>query len=311
MTDSSVEVEREYEMATLVDSEEQKAKIEVRDRPKPGRIIAGVVAIALLGLVVKSLALNERMEWSVVLEYLFASTVLKGVLNTIYLTVTAMLLGIVVGVIVAVMLISENRVLKSIAQGYVWVFRSIPQLVQLLIWYNLAAIYPQITVSLPFDLVLLDINANAAITPFVAALFGLGLNESAYMAEIVRGGINSIGKGQIEAAKALGFTSARTMRRIILPQTLKVIIPPTGNEVISTLKATSLVMVISMADLLYSVQLIYSKTFQTIPLLVVSCIWYLVITSVLTLIQQRVEKRMTVGNPVMLKKKKSVAAVAH
>src|SRR5699024_49727 len=192
-----------------------------------------------------------------------------------------MMLGIALGTVIAVMRYSGNPVLSTAAATYVWAIRSIPPLVQLLIWYNIAAVYPKVSLDLPIFGEIFSSNANEFITPFTAALLALGLNESAYMGEIIRSGISSVGAGQVEAAQSLGFSGGTTMRRVILPQAVRVIIPPTGNEVITVLKVTSLVSIISMTDLLYSVQLIYSKTFQTIPFLVVACIWYLIVTSVL------------------------------
>jgi polar amino acid transport system permease protein len=195
------------------------------------------------------------------------------------------------------MAMSGNVVISTVANAYIWFFRGTPVLVQLLFWYNIAALYPKISIGLPFggpQLAYLD--ANSLITPFAAATLGLGLNEAAYMAEIVRAGIISVSEGQTEAALALGMTRLQTMRRIVLPQAMRVIVPPTGNETISMLKTTSLVSVISLADLLYSSQIISSRTFQVIPLLIVASIWYLIVTTVLTMIQSRIERRYSRGS---------------
>jgi ABC-type amino acid transport system permease subunit len=178
---------------------------------------------------------------------------------------------------------------------YIWFFRGTPVLVQLIFWFNLAILIPVVTIGVPFGPTFFKGSANDLITPYTAALLGLGLNEAAYMAEIVRAGILSIDAGQPEAARALGMTPAKILRRIVLPQAIRVIIPPTGNETIGMLKATSLVSVISLSDLLYSVQTISSRTFQVIPLLLVACIWYLLLTSLLSLVQDWIESRFATG----------------
>jgi polar amino acid transport system permease protein len=194
-------------------------------------------------------------------------------------------------VLTAVMRLSPIRVLSSTAWAYTWFFRGTPLLVQVIFWYNLAALFPRIELGIPLiGPVFWSGDANVVITPFVAALLALALNEGAYMSEIVRGGIVSVDQGQHEAAVALGMRSGRAMRRIILPQAMRMIVPPTGNQVISMLKSTALVSVTSTADLLYTSQLIYNQTFQTIPLLIVASIWYLIVTSVLSGIQYYIER---------------------
>ena len=230
-----------------------------------------VVAVAL----VRSVATNPRFEWGVVGDYLFDERILEGVRFTIELTVIAMAIGIVLGVVLAVMRLSPNPLVSGASWLYIWFFRGTPVLVQLLFWYNLAALYPTISLGIPFGPAFVHADANTLITPFTAAILGLGLNEGAYMAEIVRAGIISVDEGQTEAAQSLGMTRLQTMRRIVLPQAMRVIIPPTGNETISMLKTTSLVSVIAVADLLYAAQTIYSANFKTIPLLIVASIWYL------------------------------------
>lgn len=262
-------------------------------RKRYGRWIGAALILWVFVLVVNSLANNSRMEWGVVREYFFSAQVVNGLLHTLNLTFWIMVLGIILGTTLAIMRYSRNPVFIAVASFYVWIVRSLPPLVQLLIWFNLAAVYPSVTIDLPLVGVLFSGSANDLITPFTAALLALGLNEGAYMGEIIRSGISSVNSGQVEASKALGFSGAKTMRRVILPQALRVIIPPTGNELITVLKVTSLVSIISMTDLLYSVQLIYSKTFQTIPLLVVACIWYLIVTSILALVQGSLERRLS------------------
>jgi polar amino acid transport system permease protein len=222
--------------------------------------------------------------------------VLDGLVVTLELTVIAMAIGIAGGVVLAVMRLSPNPLISGASWLYVWFFRGTPVLVQLLFWSFISALYPKISLGIPFGgPELVSGDANRIITPFVAAILGLGLNEAAYMAEIVRAGILSVEEGQNDAAQALGMTRLQTMRRIVLPQAMRVIIPPTGNETISMLKTSSLVSVIAYKELLYSVQLIYAVSFLQIPLLIVASIWYLVITTLLSIGQYYVERRFGRG----------------
>jgi polar amino acid transport system permease protein len=190
------------------------------------------------------------------------------------------------------MRLSDNPVLRSLAGGYVWLFRGTPILVQLLFWFFLGSVMPEVTFGIPFGPEFTIGSTSDVITPFMAAILGLGLNEAAYMAEIVRAGIGAVDRGQTEAAQALGMNPFTTYRRVVLPQAARVIVPPTANEVISMLKLTSLVLVIGLNDLTTTVQLIYGRNFQQIPLLVVASIWYLVLTTILTIVQSRLEKRL-------------------
>lgn len=256
----------------------------------PGRVVAAVVVVLLGAAVVLQAITNPRFGWNVVLDYFVSTQILDGLWRTIELTVLSMVIGIVFGVLLAVMRLSPNPVLSVSSWAYIWFFRGTPLLVQIIFWFNLAALYPDVSLRLPFGPQLAHLNINAIITPFAAAVLGLGLNEGAYMAEIVRGGILSVDAGQVEAGQSLGMTRVLTMRRIVLPQAMRTIIPPTGNQVISMLKTTSLVSVIALPELLYSAQIIYSRTYQTIPLLVVASIWYLVVTSILTFGQYFVER---------------------
>lgn len=261
-------------------------------RRHPWRWVAAAVVFLLGAFAVYSTAHNPRFQWAAVRQYFFSTSVLEGLWRTVYLTVIIMAVGAVLGTVLAVMQQSGNPVLTAAVRVYVWVFRSIPPLVQLLLWFNLAALYPVISIGVPFGPQFWSGSANTFISPLAAAILGLGLLEGAYMAEIIRAGIESVDHGQREAAHSLGFTPGRTMRRVVLPQALRVIVPPTGNETITILKATSLVSVISMADLLYSVQLISSRTFQVMPMLIIASIWYLIVTSVLTVGQQFLERRL-------------------
>jgi polar amino acid transport system permease protein len=262
----------------------------------PGRWVAAVVVLVLFAMLVHSFATNPRFEWNIVGNYLLSSRVLKGLWYTILLTVVSMAIGIVLGVILAVMRLSQNPLLSGASWIYIWFFRGTPVLVQLLVWFNLAFLYPHVSIGVPFGPSFASANANALITPFLAAILGLGLNEGAYMAEIVRAGILSVEFGQSEAAQALGMTRGVTLRRIVLPQAMRVIIPPTGNETISMLKTSSLASVITVTELLYAVQLIYSVNFKTIPLLITASIWYLIVTSLLTIGQYYIERHFARGS---------------
>jgi polar amino acid transport system permease protein len=260
-----------------------------------GRWIATGIVVLFAAALATSVVTNPRFRWNVVGDYLFSKPILEGVRLTLLLTVVAQGLGIVIGVALAIMRLSPNPVLSRGAWAYIWFFRGTPLLVQLIFWYNLSALYPEIGLSIPFGPTLFSGNANDLITPFAVAILGLGLNEGAYTAEIVRGGILGIDRGQPEAAKALGLTHLQTLRRIVLPQAMKLIVPPIGNQTILMLKTTSLVSVLALADLLYAAQAIYARTFQTMPLLIVVSLWYLAITSVLTVGQHYLEQRFGRG----------------
>jgi polar amino acid transport system permease protein len=263
---------------------------------RPGRWVASVVVLVIAASIARAIATDQGFQWHVVGQYLFDSRVLSGVRVTLELTVIAMAIGVVLGILLAVMRLSPNPLVSGASWLYIWFFRGTPLLVQLLFWYNIAALFPIISLGVPFGgPALVHAHSNTLITTFVAALLGLGLNEGAYMAEIVRAGIISVPEGQTEAALSLGMTRVQTMRRIVLPQAMRVILPPTGNETISMLKNTSLVYVLAYADLLYSVAEIYDVNFKTIPLLIVASIWYLVMTSVLYVGQYFIERRFGRG----------------
>jgi polar amino acid transport system permease protein len=246
-----------------------------------GRWVAGAIVLVVTVALVNSAATNSRFQWGVVGDYLFDHRILEGLEKTLELTVIAMAIGVFLGVLLAVMRLSPNRLVSGASWLYIWFFRGTPVLVQIFFWYYIAALYPEINLGVPFGPALVHINANTAITPFIAGILALGLNEGAYMAEIVRAGIISVEEGQADAARSLGMTRLQTMRRIVLPQAMRVIIPPTGNETISMLKTSALLSTIAVAELLYSVDAIYSVNFKTIPLLIDASIWYLVCTSVL------------------------------
>lgn len=263
---------------------------------RPGRWIAAAVVLLIAASLIRSLATNNRFQWGVVGHYLFDPRILHGVVVTIELTVISMAIGILLGVALAVMRLSPNPVVKSASWFYVWFFRGTPLLVQLLFWGFVAAVYPTIDLGVPFGPSFIHLHANSLITLFVAAILGLGLNEAAYMAEIVRAGIISVDEGQTEAASSLGMRRLQIMRRIVLPQAMRVIVPPTGNETISMLKNTSLAIVLGgVFELLFETQQIYATNFKTIQLLIVASIWYLVMTSALYVGQYFIERRFGRG----------------
>lgn len=260
----------------------------------PARAWGTRAAAVLLSLVVIyflfSIGWNPNFRWSVVWEYLFDARILSGLYLTVWLTIVTMVIGVVLGTIFAVMATSANAVISTVANAYIWFFRGTPVLVQLIFWYNLGALFPELSIGIPFTDWAVSAPTNTLISPITAAVLGLGLNEGAYMSEIIRGGLLAVDPGQRQAAIALGMTSKKALWRIVLPQAMPVIIPPTGNQTIGMLKTSSLVSVISLSDLLYSVQTIYSRNFQTIPLLIVACLWYLFATTILSWLQSRIER---------------------
>jgi polar amino acid transport system permease protein len=262
----------------------------------PLRWVAVAIIALLVAMLVHSLAANPAWQWSYVRGYFNDHTILVGIWVTIQLTALSMLIGIVLGIILAVMRMSPNPVLSGAAWVYTWFFRGTPVLVQVLFWFSFALLFHNLSIGVPFGPRFHTWDSNALITPFLAAVLGLGLNEAAYMSEIARAGLLSVGSGQSEAAAALGMSRGLAMRRIILPQAMRVIIPPTGNETISMLKTTSIVIIIGLNDLTGAAQSIYSQaTFLQIPLLVTASIWYLVMTSVLYVGQYFLEKRFGRG----------------
>jgi polar amino acid transport system permease protein len=263
----------------------------------PRRWIATALVAFLAVLLAVSLATNKNFGWDIVARYFTTSAVLHGLVLTIELTVIAMVVGITIGIVLAVMRLSPVPIVSGASWLYIWFFRGTPVLVQLLFWNNIAILtgsHPAVGIPLT-HVVLFHVDANALITSFTAAVLGLGLNEGAYMAEIVRAGILSVDEGQIEAAQSLGMTRLQTMRLIVLPQAMRVIIPPTGNETISMLKTSSLVSVIGALDLLGVVEVIAGRTFQVIPMYIVASLWYLIVTSILTIGQFYVERHYARG----------------
>ncbi len=271
----------------------------------PGRWVAAAV-LALLGvMLVHSLFFShvdiggvrrERFEWSVIDHYLFNPAVMQGVRNTILLTVIAMVGGVVIGVLLAVMRLSPNPIVSGFAWVYIWFFRGTPVLVQLLFWFAAGYLFPTFTIGVPFGPALFHIDLNATLTPMVAASIGLSLNEGAYMSEIVRAGIVSVDEGQLEAAQTLGMSRLKAMRLVVLPHAMRVIIPPTGNETISMLKTTSLASVVTVQELTFAVEQIAAANYKTVPLYIDASIWYLVVTTVMMVGQYYLERYYARGS---------------
>jgi polar amino acid transport system permease protein len=260
-------------------------------QPLPlARVALWAATVAIAAGFAYIVAVNPNFGWPVVAQYFFDPTVLRGLYVTLGLAVVAMIIGIVLGLLLAIARMSKDRLASLLSGLFIWFFRGTPLLVQLIFWYNLSTLFPRI--SLGFA----SWETNDLITPLTAAILGLALNEAAYMAEIIRGGLLSVDKGQAETAEAFGMTRARALWRIIIPQAMKSIVPPTGNQLISMIKATSLVSVIAMGELLYSVQAVYNRTFEVIPLLLVAVLWYLLITSILGVVQSAIERYYSKGD---------------
>lgn len=254
-----------------------------------GRLASAAVVVLLLAALVRAFVYG-RIEWGIVGQFLFAPAILEGLANTLVMTVVAMAIGIVLGVTAAVMRISSNPVLSWVAAGYIWIFRAAPALLQLLLWFNLALIFPRLGIP-----GLYTVKTVTVMTPFVAAALGLGIGQGAYTAEVVRGGLLSVDNGQYEAARAIAMTQGQMLRRIVLPQALRVIVPPIGNEVIGMVKLTSLASVIQYADILHNAEIIYFANTRVLELLLVASFWYLAVVSVLSVIQARVERYLGRG----------------
>jgi polar amino acid transport system permease protein len=262
----------------------------------PWRWVIGVVLLFLVALVIIDAAQREAFDWPAVGKYMFDRRVSLAALTTVQLTVYSMVIGIVLGIILAVMRLSPNPILKSISWFYLWIFRGTPVYVQLVFWGLIAVIYNTIDIGIPFQQPWVSWETKAALSTFALAIIGLALNEAAYMAEIVRAGLIAVDAGQDEAARALGMTWFQSMRRVIIPQSMRVIIPPTGNEVISMLKTTSLVTAVPFTlDLYTRTRDIAAETFNPIPLLIVASVWYLFFTSILMIGQFFLEKRFARG----------------
>jgi polar amino acid transport system permease protein len=262
----------------------------------PGRWVAAIIVLALAAEVVGTIVTAPGLRWDEVGRYLFQRLILEGVVLTLELTGFAMVIGAVLGIVLAVMRLSPNPVVSSVSWFYIWFFRGTPVLVQIFFWYNLNSLFRNgVGLTIPFTTLGLHGDTNTLVPPLVAVILGLGLNEAAYMAEIVRAGIISVEHGQTEAAQALGMRRLQVMRRIVLPQAMRVIIPPTGNETISMLKTSSLAFIAAVPELFTRGEQISSANFFIIELLFVVSAWYLLMTSILTFGQFYLERYFARG----------------
>ena len=274
--------------------------LDAKPVPRPGRWVSAIIVAILAAMAIHGLITNVNFQWNVVFQWLFSASIMQGVAFTIILTVLAMAVGTVLAITMAIMRQSVNPVLRWVAMAYIWFFRGTPIYTQLIFWSLLPTLYPSLSVGVPFLGTLwgweVSFNTATYFTPFWMAFVGLGLNEGAYLAEIMRAGLLSVSKGQWDAATALGMPRATIFRRIILPQAMRVIVPPIGNETISMLKTTSLVSAIPFTlELTFIARQRGQATFAPVPLLIAAAIWYLVITSLLMVIQSMIEKHFGKG----------------
>jgi len=259
-------------------------------------VLAAVVLLVAIA-VARSMWANPAVDHATIARYLTASAILGGLRSTLILAVVSMAIGLVLAVVVALCRLSRNPVLRVLGFGYVWVFRGVPLLVQILLWGNLALFYPRIALGNPFTgQVAVSWDTNAVVTGFVASVLALSLNEAGYTAEIIRAGILSVPAGQTEAGRALGLSRWQTLRTVVLPQAMRVIVPPVGTQFINMLKMTSLVSVIAGGDLLTQAQNISATSLRTIEMLIVASLWYLAVTSVSSLGQAYLERRLARGH---------------
>ncbi|MCS0635548.1 amino acid ABC transporter permease [Streptomyces sp. LP05-1] len=261
----------------------------------PARWAAALAVAVLAAQFTHGLATNPVWEWDVFRGYLFSETIVQAVGVTLQLTACATVLGFLLGTVLAFMRLSRSPVLATAAWTYIWIFRSIPMIVQLVFWFNLSALYEELGLGIPFGPVLWSVDSDSLIGTIGAAVVGLSLHQAAYAAEIVRGGVVSVDHGQLEAAAALGIPRLRQIRRIVLPQAMRAILPAAGNEVVGLLKGTSVVYVMAIGELFYQVQVVYGRTGRVIPLLLVATAWYVVLTSVLSVAQYYVERHFARG----------------
>lgn len=264
-------------------------------RRKPGQWISAALVLVLVALVLRSMVTNPHYQWDVVGHFFLRPSILDGLVLTLWLTAAVLVCGYLIGIVLAVMRLSDNPVLTSVSFVYVWLFRSVPPLVQLLFWFELSSLYPTLSLSIPGVKTFATVETAHLFTGILAAFVGLTLDVAAFAAEIVRGGLLAVDPGQTEAAKSLGLGKRRIFRRIVLPQAMPSIIPASGNLLIGMLKATSIVSVIAVQDLLYSVQLIYNQNYLIIPLLLVATIWYIILTTLLSIGQFFVERHYARG----------------
>ena len=277
-------------------SDEQLLAARLVPLRRPGRWLAALALLVLIAMLVHTVLTNSRFQWGTMGDYFLNGSILQGLWLTLWLTAAVMATGYLLGIGVAVMRLSRNPVLTSLSFAFVWLIRSVPILVQLLFWYELASLYPQLSLGIPFGPEFATVRTAHLFSGILAAYVGLSLDVAAFSSEIVRGGILSVDPGQAEAAQALGLGRARILRRIVLPQAMPAVVPASGNLLIGMLKATSIVSVIAVQDLLYSAQLIYNQNFLIIPLLLVATLWYIILTTLLSIGQYYVERHFARGS---------------
>jgi polar amino acid transport system permease protein len=271
------------------------AALQVVPARHPARWVAAVAVTVLVAQFAHGLATNPVWEWGVFGDYVLSETIVQAVWVTLQLTAYASVLGFLLGTVLAFMRLSRSPLLQTVAWTYIWVFRSIPMIVQLVFWFNLSALYEELGLGIPFGPVFWSVDSDSLIGTIGAAVIGLTLHQAAYAAEIVRGGAVSVDPGQLQAAAALGIPRLRQIRRIVLPQAMRAILPTAGNEIIGLLKGTSVVSVMAIGELFYQAQVIYGRNGRVIPLLLVATAWYVVLTSVLSVVQYYVERRFARG----------------
>ncbi|RCV48138.1 amino acid ABC transporter permease [Marinitenerispora sediminis] len=269
--------------------------LRVRPARYPWRWAATAVVAVLLAMALNALITNPAWKWPVVAEYLFAPSILSALWLTVRLTAYGTVIGFALGTVLALMRLSRSPLLSGVSWTYVWAFRSIPLIVQLLFWYNLAILYDEISFGVPFGPSFYSVSTMELISPLTAAVLGLALHQAAYSAEIVRSGVLAVDQGQLEAAAALGIPRSRQIRRIILPQAMRTIMPTAANEIIGLFKGTSVVYIMALGELFYRVQVIYNRTGDVVPMLMVATIWYIVFTTLLSVVQYYVERHHAKG----------------
>lgn len=293
MTTHGFEDRKNGESNRLLSSDPEFAPLPIRARSHQRDITSGIVLLIIVVLIVLSIARNPNLDYSVIGRYIGASAILQGLLVTVELSLASMAIGIALGLILAIARLSRSPALKAGSWFYIYIFRGVPLLVQILLWGNLALFFSHIDLGIPIvHIVFFSVKTNTVITVFVASVLGLGLNEAAYMAEIFRSGVSAVDRGQWEAAHSIGMTRKQALRRVVLPEAIRIAVPPTGNQFISMFKASALVSVIAGGDLLTRAEIIYSSNYQTIALLLVASFWYIVITSVAYVGQYFLERRL-------------------
>ena len=288
--------------ATPRATDEQLLSAKLVPLRRPGQWVSALALLVLFAMFVHTVLTNSLFHWDIVGHYFLAGSILHGLELTLWLTAAVMVAGYLLGIGVAAMRLSTNPILSTLSFGFVWLIRSVPLLVQLLFWYEIASLYPQLSLGIPFGHEFATFRTAHLFSGILAAFVGLTLDVAAFSSEIVRGGLLSVEQGQTEAAQALGLGNLRIFRRIVLPQAMPAIVPASGNLLIGMLKATSIVSVIAVQDLLYSSQLIYNDNFQIIPLLLVVTIWYVILTTLLSIGQYFVERYFSRGTNRLARK---------